>query len=131
MPALCGIFIPSFRLTVQQRRRFFYPSGAAFSAPVRLDAPTLSRPGAAPAPSLLLSGVTASQSFPSCFAIPCYVPRLVPAGPLRFVVRCARVRQLRPFLLPLLSVATAAAPRFSSFYNRTNAPCRDVGPIGR
>lgn len=110
MPALCGTFIPLFPLNVQQRRRFFYPSPAAFSPPFRLNAP---------AP--VLSGL--ASCLPS--ALPLHVPRLpLPLGdlsPVRFVVRCARVLPPAASPLSLPSVA-AAAPRFRPFYNRTNAP---------
>lgn len=126
MPALCGIFIPSFRLTVQQRRRFFYQSGAAFSAPSYLDTPALSRPSDA----LLLSGPTCSLPSLASPVTLCRAYRLAGFSSVRFVVLYDTVRQNDASPLSPTSVV-AAAPRFFPLYNRTNAPYRDAGHIGR
>ena len=131
MPALCRPSIAPLPLNVQQQRRFFYPSPAAFSALPHLVATILSRPYAA----LVLSSPTSRLLFSLVlFHVPRLAVLLSTLSPahvaVQFVVPCHSVRHFNLSPLSLPSVATAS-PRFRPFYNRTNAPCRDAGPIGR
>lgn len=127
MPAMRGLSLPQIHLLVQQRRRFFYPSGTAFSALPHLVATILSRPCAA----LVLSSPTSRLLFSLVLF---HVPRLAvllsalsPAhAAVQFVVPCHSVRHFNLSPLSLPSVAVAL-PRFSSLHNRTNAPSGCLG----